>query len=70
MDQGDVVKMSKSHCINEKWFWSMLFITVIMLYALSQGINGVLLSTVTALLGGLGGFALHDAVESKKEDQP
>lgn len=36
--------------------YSATCVTVIVLYALSQGINGVTLATATAIIGGLGGF--------------
>lgn len=38
-------------------------ITVIVLYALSQGINGVTMATATAILGGLGGFYVKKSKE-------
>lgn len=45
--------------------YSATCIMVIVMYALSQGINGVTLATGTAIIGGLGGYQLK---KSKAEE--
>lgn len=42
----------------KKWFWSVVMITAIELYALSQGIDGIALAAVIGGLAGLGGYGL------------
>jgi len=44
---------------------ALVCISVIEIYALSQGVNGVLLSTVLVIIAGLAGFMIPSPINTK-----
>ena len=48
---------------------AMVCITILEVYALSEGINGVLLTTVIGALAGLAGYQIRIAVDYKRGKQ-
>ena len=52
---------------NEKWFWAIICITLVEMYALSQGINGLMLGAYVAGIAGLGGYSIAKYRETERQ---
>ncbi len=48
--------------------WAMVAITALVTIALIKGIDSALLGSALAILGGLGGYSIHQAREAQKAD--